>query len=520
MGSYAAVGALQSELETERQEAERATLDALEAMRAMDAGDQVKWRISRTGHENDELNGYLETWPNHLMTIERMRDRFGGGTFWCKGFRAGRYMAHKTLQISGDAKRKPSGVEGVNQSLPVASQGQAFDIQGFLTAQERRDERRREDERRERQEREERDEKRRNERMQLLLTLGPAAITALGGLFGGQRVDYMPLIAAMKGPDPITLLTQLKALQGSGDAGLMNKVLPMLIDMAGEKAGGGDTGWLDVIKEFTKSAGPAVGGMIEASLAQARANGSGSLPMTVTAVQPVIDPVNGQLPPQQPQTPLIMVPESVSRRERRGIDPGPPAAPGHPVSVPGRSTAGLRDSNSGGSVGSAVTADASLAPATTVNGEVSMLSLLPHVPWLKEQLARMGHAAVKGRDPEVYAALFLEELPEGVEPQTVAGLLSRGDWYGQLMGFEPRLNREDLVPWFTAVRTYILRQLGVSADAPGGTSPQPAPAQGASPARGGSPVLAVSSAALPTRSVAGSVEEVQRPTRIPSLMGD
>lgn len=159
VGNYAAVGALQSEMESEREQVEMATLDALEAMRAMESGDQIKWRIARSGHENDELNGFLETWPNHLMTIERLRDRFGGGSYYCRGFRKGKYFAHKTLQISGEAKRKPSGVEGVNNSVPVGPSAPAFDVQGFLSAQERRDERRREEERRERQEREEREEK-------------------------------------------------------------------------------------------------------------------------------------------------------------------------------------------------------------------------------------------------------------------------------------------------------------------------------------------------------------------------
>lgn len=485
VGSYASAGALQTELDRERQEAEQATLDALEAMRAMDAGDQVKWRISRTGHESDELNGYLETWPNHLMTIERIRDRFGGGTFYCKGFRKGRYCSHQVLQISGEAKRKPSGVEGVNGSVPTAPAGPGFDVQGFLMAQERRDERRREEERRERQEREEREEKRRQERMQMMLTLGPAAISALGGLFQGQRVDYMPLIAAMKGPDPITVMTQLKALQGNSDSA-MTKILPMLIDMAGQKASSGDTGWLDVVKELAKSAGPTIGGLIEASVQQAKANAEAATAQGAVGAQGQ-SPVALNGPASSPQG-AIIVPESRSRRERV-------------VSVP----------------------TANPVPRPQGQVDMNMMQLLPHLPWLKDQLARMGQAAVKARSPEVYAAMFLEELPDAVDINIVAQLLAAADWYQRLCQLEPRLNREDLLPWFTALRADILQSIQQETGAVMGSHSMPTASHDSraatrvevqGPDAGAAPPPPAVSVPAPRQS------EPSRPTKIPSLTGE
>lgn len=472
VSNYTQAGALQSELETERRETEQATLEALEAMRAMDAGDQVKWRISRSGADSDELNGYLETWPNHQMTIERLRDKFGGGTYYCKGFRKGRYFSHQTLQISGEAKRKPSGVEGMNQSVPVSAAPQ-FDMQGFLTAQERREERRREDERRERLERQERDEKRDEKRMQLLLTLGPAAITALGGLFQGRQTDLAPLIAALKPPDPLTMMTQLKALQGNGQDGMLNKVLPMLIDMAGSRASGGDTGWLDVIKEFAKGAGPAVGGLIEANLKAAQAPSNPPPQLALPSPQ--------NLPPPPPS--MIVVPESQPRKERRqrSVNGLPLVEPEGSMSAPAGGPAAIAGSNS---------------PSRLGDPDMNLFALMRYVPWLREQLARMLGAAHKRRDPEVYAALLLEELPDGLDPQVVGQLLSREDWFQQVCQMEPRWNDAQVYPWIEYARNLIVQS--VTSEPPTlATVPTPAPAR-----------------------VAKVSGEVDRPTKMPSLTGD
>lgn len=537
VGSYAAVGALQSEMDRERQEAEQATLDALEAMRAMDSGDQVKWRISRTGHESDELNGYLETWPNHLMTIERLRDRFGGGTFYCKGFRKGRYCAHQVLQISGEAKRKPSGVEGVNQSQPVnATSG--FDVQGFLVAQERRDERRREQERQDRAEREEREEKRRQERLQLLLTLGPAAISAMGGLFAGRPDNTAALVAALKPPDPLTMLTQLKALQGNGQDGVLNKVLPMLIDMAGTRASGGDTGWLDVIKEFAKGAGPAIGGMIEAQVSAARmAQGS------VTAPGPSgSTPSTGQaiLPPPQPS--IIMLPESVQRRERRSRIASEVSPAASQASLRGMRNPTRRD-------GSASTAGVSSHGMTaehdphSARGQVDMnlMALAPHYQWLVQMLARLFEAAWRDKDPELYAALFLEELPDGIDTNVVGQLLAAQDWAQRLISIDPRWNNPQVLPWLQTVRGLILQSLSQETGGDPVHFAQHAPAQrvstGSAPGRypeqarvdvrgpaadtqASSPDVQppLTGSAPKPSNVTGPV--IDRPTKLPSLTGD
>lgn len=511
--NYSQAGALRSELETERLEAEQATLEALTAMRAMDSGDQVKWRISRSGHENDELNGFLESWPNHQMTIERLRDRFGGGTYYCKGFRKGRYFSHQTLQISGEAKRKPSGVEGVNQSVPVVATPQ-FDMQGFLMAQERREEKRREDERRERLERQEREEKRDEKRMQLLLTLGPAAITALGGLFQGRQQDLAPLIAALKPPDAITMLTQLKALQGNGQDGMVNKILPMLFDMAKDRARGGDTGWMDVLLKVAEGAGPAVGGLIEAQVKAAQA-ASVQNPNTLTTLPTLAAPNSGPIAPNPTNAPaLIVVPESQPRRERRQRSVNASLPAGSPDSQPGMPP---RTDRSNGANIAGVN-----SPGTSSEGsEMNLLSLMQHIPWLREQLARMLQAAHRNRDPEVYAAMLMEELPDGLDPHIVGQLLSRSDWFVQVCQMVPQWNDARVYPWIEHARNLILQSL---AGRPGFTG-SPAPVASAMPESGGVDAqagLTVGPAPKPLQVVKSQRAngEVDRPTRLPSLMGD
>jgi hypothetical protein len=132
---------------------------------------------------------------------------------------------------------------------------------------------------------------------------------------------------------------------------------------------------------------------------------------------------------------------------------------------------------------------------------MNLMALFPHLPWLKNQLVRLGKAAEAHRNPEPYAAIFVEELPESINVNLVGQLLSCEDWYAKLITLEPRLDREDLLPWFTQVRNSIIRLLqGPDAgaavpDIPGQTAPAPA-----------------ATAVQPPK-------EITRPTKTPSLDG-
>lgn len=149
----------------------------------------------------------------------------------------------------------------------------------------------------------------------------------------------------------------------------------------------------------------------------------------------------------------------------------------------------------------------------TPNGEdmnlLQLMPLLKHRPWLVEQLARLGPAAARQKDPELYAALFLEELPEDVPADVLGGLLSREDWFVLLAEVDPRINSAELYPWFEVLRGYLLQSLRAESGAPGGgIAPQPTPAVAAP----------VSNPVPSTRTP--SHGEIDRPTRLPSLTGE
>lgn len=481
--SVGVVQGIDAEMREQDRQVQEDTLEVLEAMRALDATSTVKWKISRVGTGDPQLDGFLDTWPTKLVTLERIRDKMGGGTFYLKGFRNGKYWVHKTVEIAGVPKIYVRDVDA--SAVTAQPGGPGFDLGNFLAQQEARDaaRRREEESRREREKKEadDKDEKRRRERNEMLALVIPAVSTLAGAMvtaFAGSRgPDIAALITAMKGPDPLTMLTQLKALQGNNDGG-MQKILPMLIDMAGERASGGDTGWLDVVKELAKSAGPTIGGMIEMSVQKAAM--SAPAPAPAMSVAPVESAIS---------SPMIVLPEPRVRRDR--------------LPVMGSSPVGSAASATG-------TAPGAMGPSSsmTPGGESNMLELmplLPHLGWLKAQIQRWGTAATRNKDPQVYAALFIEELPEDVDVAVVGNLLSAPDWYQKLISIDSRLNREDLLPWFTNLRRQILQLIQVSpagGNVPSGsTLPQGVPVPVAAPVKVKS-------------------TDVIHPTKPPSLTGD
>ena len=139
---------------------------------------------------------------------------------------------------------------------------------------------------------------------------------------------------------------------------------------------------------------------------------------------------------------------------------------------------------------------------------MNLLALLPHLPWLKDMLGLLLSAATKNKDPEVYAALFLEEVPEEIGAEQIAGLLAPANWFQQLCQLEPRWNTSELYPWIERVRTLILQQVVPGPDALSGGP--------GNEARGREPQSAQAPAPKPQRNTG----EIDRPTRLPSLTGD
>jgi hypothetical protein len=422
-------GARAVETDLLQREHEEETAEVLRTMRELDTGDGIYWRISRIGHQDPAMNGHMETWPDARVTLDNIKDEFGGGIYRCKGFRStGGYAGHKTVRIAGDAVRKAKSVDG-------AASNSGFDVQGFLAQMEARDERRRREER-------EFQERRDAQREKYILALGPAALAAVASIFGGNRGgDVAALAAAMRpapGPDPLAMIAALKQLapeapRGPGPMEQALHLFEVLSDKAG--AGQGRTEWLDVVKEGVKMFGPSVGGAIEATITQARANAQNQQ-NTQNQGQPVGNGIVGVHPAGAAQA--LPAPQT---------DPG--AAHGS-------------------------------------SGDPAMLDLLdlaPHVPWLREQLTKMSSAAQRNRDPELYAAMFLEELPQGLTAQRVLELLSRSDWLPLLARFNAQIAQQG--PWWTRTRDCIVGY--------------------------------IHEAAAPSRVVTG---EIERPQSLPSLIGD
>lgn len=392
-------------------EHEQETVDVLRTMSELDTGDGIYWRISRISHEDPSMNGHMATWPDARVTLDNIKDNFGGGVYRCKGFRSsGGYAGHKTVRIAGDAIRKKVSVE----AAPTTNTG--FDVQGFLAQMEARDERRRREDR-------ELQDRRDAQREKYILTLGPAVLTALGGLFNRPQLDVGALAAAMRPPappDPLQMIAALKQLAPEAPKPTTDpmataiQLFELLADKAG--AGQGRADWLDIVKEGVKVLGPSVGGAIEATIQQAHANA------------------------QNPQA--------------SGVHP---------------------QGSSNGAASPAALPAPSVSPQLQHQAqEAGMLDLLPYLPWLKGQLSKLANAASRNRDPELYAAMFLEELPSGLTPKRVLELLSRPDWLDQLARFEPAIV-DATVPWWQRLQQLILVMIRES------QAPAPAPAPKGAP---------------------------------------
>ena len=242
-------------------------IDVLAGLRELEGADGARWRIYRIGSDDPSLNGFLDEIGTVQLSAVWIRDKFGGGKYRVRGHLAGngRIIAHRTIEIAGDAPRRASSIA----TAPVAS-GNSSSVS--FEEWERKEEIRA--------------EKRRKERMDLIGILGPIAAPIIAAWVGRQGPDMATLIAALKPPpppDPIALLTQLKALNASESAhsnpfDTAFKVLEKLQDLSPPEGG---TGWMDVLKEVVKTAGPSLGGVIESAMQKSATTVSPALPPSV-----------------------------------------------------------------------------------------------------------------------------------------------------------------------------------------------------------------------------------------------
>ncbi len=391
-------GGRYAEAQLAREEVDRAAIDILEGLRKLQSTEPVRWTIERVDGEGTP--GLLAKWPTVSLTWERIRDEFGPGTYRVEGrTNRGGYVRRTTITIASDAPRKVR--EGMHAN--------AFNVTEFLTQQEQRDRTRREEDDRRYREREEKEERQRTERKELLLALGPALLTAAAQLFNRPQIDVGALAAALKpapAPDPLVMIAALKQLapeqrEQPGTLETALKIVDVVTEKGGLSGSNGQTGIMDILKELVHVAGPTVGPLIQSSIERAQANAQAQ----AVAQNGSVRVVTGAA----------------------GVLPSPAGA------------------------------TAQATPAPEPSGDPAVLDLLPHVPWLQEQLARCASAAAKDRDPQLYAAVFLEELPEGLKPERILELLSAPDWFQKLCGFDARIANQGA--WWDAMRRQLLEYL-------------------------------------------------------------
>ena len=404
--------------------ADRRTIDILEAMRELEYSDEIEWRITRVGCDDPEENGYLEQWPNSSMSLERLRRYFGGGKYRLHGMRRGRYITHKTIKIAG--KPIPRAEMGKPKDAAPAP-GQQFDVLAFLAQQTGREERlRREmDDRDEKRRREEEDARKRarEERNELLKILAPIAASVLPGMFGRREsmTDMIQALAAMKQLEP-----QPVPQEDSTDK--IFKVVDMLKEL-GLGAGEGKTDLWDIAKEVIKQMGPGIG------------QGLGSIAQMIAARQ--------QAAPGQPAAPGQMATLPSSPVPAPPALPAPTAAVAAPAPfVPAsqaRSTAAAQP----------VTQSPAIDPQKAQDmGLFDLLPLASHLPWLKGHIENLIVRAARQSNPELYAELMLDDFPQNADVRVLGQLLARHDWFTLVKQLDVRVAQYQ--PWFEAFRVAIL----------------------------------------------------------------
>lgn len=104
-----------------------------------------------------------------------------------------------------------------------------------------------------------------------------------------------------------------------------------------------------------------------------------------------------------------------------------------------------------------------VAQAETAAAGEPMLKL---IGWLKGNLDFLVLKAAAARDPALYADFLLDNLPDGIDINTVRGFLARPDWWSMFVAFDKRV--EPYQGWFTQLRDELLA--GIS-DSLGGDAP-------------------------------------------------
>lgn len=76
------------------------------------------------------------------------------------------------------------------------------------------------------------------------------------------------------------------------------------------------------------------------------------------------------------------------------------------------------------------------------------------IGWFRELIAKWFKAAQRNGNPELYAELFIDELPDSITDDQIISMLGADDWWMKLVAFESKL--APYQGWFTQLRAHIL----------------------------------------------------------------
>lgn len=406
-----------------QEEQRQADLDILLALREMQGADLIRWKIFRMSDPTGRKGtGFLTTWPTTLLSIEKIQDQFGAGTYRIRGtYQNGRFAGSRTVEIAEDTARSQPKSETVVQTVQEPGTGSGSIQELMLMLQQQNDQRRSEET--------ERRETARRDRLELLTILAPVASAVLPALLGNRGPDLGALLTAMKPAPAPTLLETMAALKeltpqpvlpsGPGPIDTALKLFDKFTDMAPK--GAGETGWADILKELVRTVGPGMAPMM-GQLAQAAA--------TARARQSA-----------QPQV-ALSAPTAGPPNLYGGTDPSP--EPSAVRSVPTVYSETPSPQNGADTSGVASQDD-----------DMNALQMLRMVPWLKGQIEMLLVRAARGSDPELYAEVVLDSIPENVSGDTLIEFLQRTDWFQMLAQFDSRVQQH--AQWFANLRAEIFK---------------------------------------------------------------
>jgi hypothetical protein len=215
------------------EDAGEATIDLLEALREVQGGEMVTWKIWRVAGPNGEPlrsgpSEYCGEMGNSQLTMENLARLYGGGKYRVRGrFSNGKMAGGRTITIAGDVKRDES------MATVAAGTSNGFNMSEFLALQAQLDAKR-----------EERADKRRSE----LLALAVPAIASIASALLGRPASATPDVAALvtalrpavAPPDPtaqmksmIETMLLMQKLNGGGDGDSLGSIIAAVAPHAG-----------------------------------------------------------------------------------------------------------------------------------------------------------------------------------------------------------------------------------------------------------------------------------------------